>query len=104
VDGNVYEIMVFHAERQTYASTYKLTLRGFNTARSECLPTCGDGIVVIGEECDDGVNDGGYGECGPGCRLGEYCGDGIIQQGFEDCDDGNFLNGDECPTSCRLIL
>ncbi len=103
-DGNVYEIMVFHAERQTYASTYKLTLSGFNTSRSECLPTCGDGILVAGEECDDGVNDGGYGECAPGCVLGEYCGDGILQEAYgEHCDDGNFRNGDECPSSCRLI-
>jgi fibro-slime domain-containing protein len=103
VDGNVYEIMVFHAERQTYASTYKLTLSGFGTARSECLPTCGDGIVSIGEECDDGVNDGGYGECAPGCVLGAYCGDGIVQPEYENCDDGNFRNGDDCPSSCRII-
>jgi hypothetical protein len=31
---------------------------------------CGDGIVSLGEECDDGLNDGGYGECEPGCKLG----------------------------------
>ena len=104
-DGNVYEIMVFHAERQTYASTYKLTLKGFNTSRSECLPTCGDGVLVVGEECDLGAgnNVGGYGGCNPDCTLGEYCGDGI-QQTEEDCDDGNFRNGDECPSSCRLIV
>jgi fibro-slime domain-containing protein len=105
VDGNVYEIMVFHAERQTYASTYRLTLSGFGTARSECKPECGDGILSLGEECDDGENDGGYGECAPDCKLGEYCGDGIIQkEEGENCDDGNFLNGDDCPSSCRLIV
>lgn len=102
-NGQVYEIMVFHAERQTYASTYKLTLSGFNTARSECLPICGDGIVSLGEECDDGKNDGGYGECAPGCVLGEYCGDNIIQRPMENCDDGNFRNDDDCPSSCRRM-
>jgi cysteine-rich repeat protein len=96
--------MVFHAERQTYASTYKLTLSGFGTARSECLPTCGDGIVAFGEECDDGINDGGYGECAPGCVWDMYCGDGEIQEEYgEECDDGNFRNGDECPSSCRFV-
>ncbi len=102
-DGGVYEIAIFHAERQTYASTYKLTLSGFNTARSECVPDCGDGIVSIGEECDDGENDGGYGQCDEDCRLGEYCGDGEVQEEFENCDDGNFRNDDACPSSCRLI-
>jgi fibro-slime domain-containing protein len=102
IDGEIYDIMVFHAERQTYASTYKLTLSGFGTARSECLPTCGDEIISVGEECDDGVNDGGYGECAPGCVLDAYCGDGILQEG-ESCDDGNFYNDDDCPSSCRNI-
>lgn len=103
-DGLVYEIVVFQAERQTTSSTYKLTLSGFNTARSECRPDCGDKVVGIGEECDDGVNDGGYGECAPGCVLGEYCGDGIVQPAYEACDDGNFIDNDGCPSSCRVII
>lgn len=103
-DGNVYEIVVFQAERQTNGSTYRLTLSGFNTSRSECRPECGDGIIQIGEECDDGVNDGGYGECAEGCVLGEYCGDGIVQTEYEDCDDGNFFSDDECPASCRVVV
>jgi fibro-slime domain-containing protein len=102
-DGKVYEIVVFQAERQKESSTYKLTLSGFNTSRSECRADCGDGVTGIGEQCDDGINDGGYGECAPGCRLGEYCGDGIIQADYEDCDDGNFEGGDACPSSCRII-
>jgi fibro-slime domain-containing protein len=36
--GNVYEVAVFQAERQTNASTLKITLSGFNTAPSECHP------------------------------------------------------------------
>ena len=36
IDGNLYEIAVFQAERQTTGSSYKLTLSGFNTAPSQC--------------------------------------------------------------------
>ena len=36
--GNVYEVAVFQAERQTTSSTFKITLSGFNTAPSECHP------------------------------------------------------------------
>jgi fibro-slime domain-containing protein len=102
-DGKVYEIAVFQTERQTTGSSYKLTLTGFNAAPSDCRPICGDGILEIGEECDDGVNAGGYGQCGPGCKLvAGYCGDGIVQPG-EDCDDG-VNNGNPCPSGCRIII
>ena len=101
-EGNVYEIRVFHAERKMEGSSFKLTLSGFDNQPSECTPTCGDGIVTAGEECDDGVNDGGYEECAPGCVLEASCGDGIVQEG-EDCDDGNRNDGDSCGSSCRNI-
>ena len=104
-DGGVYEVVVLHAERQTKASSYQLTLSGFSSQPSDCVPVCGDGVVGIGEECDDGVNDGGFGECGPGCKLSEYCGDGIRQAPQEDCDDG-VANGTagHCPSGCRNIV
>ncbi|MEM7159739.1 MAG: DUF4215 domain-containing protein [Myxococcota bacterium] len=101
-DGNVYPISVFHAERRLDGSSFRLTLAGFSNTPSNCLAICGDGIVGLGEQCDDGINDGGYGECGEGCVLGEYCGDGIVQE-EEDCDDGNYVNGDECPNGCVMI-
>jgi fibro-slime domain-containing protein len=101
-DGNVYRISVFHAERKVESSSFRLTLAGFKTSRSECIPECGDGIVSLGEECDDGVNDGGYGECSEGCVLGGYCGDGILQEG-EDCDDGNQFDSDACGSACRIL-
>ena len=100
--GKVYEIRVFQAERQTTASSYKLTLSGFSAAPSDCQAICGDGIVSIGEERDDGVNAGGYGMCGPGCKLGGYCGDGVVQTG-EDCDDGINV-GSPCPSGCRYLI
>lgn len=103
VDGKIYPIRVFHAERKIEGSSFKLTLSGFETARSECVPQCGDGIVAAGEECDDGKNDGGYEECAAGCVLGARCGDGVLQDG-EDCDDGNRGDGDGCGSSCRSLV
>ncbi|MBN2526620.1 MAG: DUF4215 domain-containing protein [Deltaproteobacteria bacterium] len=103
-DGGVYRINIFHAERKPEGSSFRLTLGGFNTARSECRPECGDGVLSLGEQCDDGINDGGYGGCTKDCKLSEYCGDGIVQEEYEDCDDGNFLGGDACPASCRDII
>ena len=102
-NGAVYEVAVFQAERQTVGSTYRLTLSGFSAAPSECLPVCGDKILGIGEECDDGVNAGGYGQCGPGCKLGEYCGDGVVQPDKEDCDDGVNI-GRPCQSGCRTLI
>jgi fibro-slime domain-containing protein len=101
--GKVYEIRVFHAERKVNGSSFKLTLSGFSTNRSDCTAVCGDGIVTLGEECDDGVNDGGYGECAAGCVEGPRCGDGTVQSG-EDCDDGNRLDGDGCGSACRRLV
>jgi len=99
--GKVYQITVFHAERKKESSSFRLTLAGFDTARSDCLPICGDGVVSLGEECDDGVNDGGYGECQPNCLAGAYCGDGMKQEG-EACDDGNRVSNDGCSSVCRI--
>jgi hypothetical protein len=76
-----------------------------------CSPTCqhalrcGDGVVSsqFGELCDDGVNDGGYGECGEGCVLGPRCGDGIVQAEFEECDAGPGNGDGPCEVNCRLF-
>jgi len=102
-NGQVYEVAVFQAERQTTGSSYRLTLSGFNALPSECRPVCGDGIIGIGEECDDGKNAGGYGQCAPGCKLGEYCGDGVVQPDYEDCDDGVNINM-PCPSGCKRLI
>jgi fibro-slime domain-containing protein len=85
--GNVYKIVVFQAERKLYGSSFRLTLSGFEASPSDCTAVCGDGILSFGEECDDGTNDGGYGECDKDCKLGAYCGDGVVQ-GPEQCDVG----------------
>jgi fibro-slime domain-containing protein len=53
---------------------------------------CGDGFTqpIIGEVCDSGPNNGGYGYCAIGCMgWGPRCGDGIVQgANGEICDDG----------------
>jgi fibro-slime domain-containing protein len=99
--GNIYEIKVFHAERKRDGSSFRLTLDGFNTTRSECVPTCGDGIIGYGEECDDGGNNGGYNACQSDCTLGAYCGDGIVQEN-EACDDADPNAPGNC-SGCSLV-
>ncbi|HEY0463804.1 MAG TPA: DUF4215 domain-containing protein [Polyangiaceae bacterium] len=99
--GNVYKIVVFQAERKRFGSSFKLTLSGFEATPSDCSAVCGDGILSFGEECDDGVNDGGYGECDVGCKLGPFCGDGVVQEPEEACDLGPG-GGIQCP-GCRQL-
>ena len=99
--GNVYKIVVFQAERKKFGSSFRLTLSGFESTPSDCTAICGDGILSFGEECDDGVNDGGYGECDVGCKLGPFCGDGVVQPP-EQCDYGAPSGGSGCP-GCRML-
>jgi fibro-slime domain-containing protein len=108
--GNVYEIVLFHAERATTGSNFKLTLSGFLAPRSYCTPLCGDGIVVAGEVCDDGPDnaDGVSGACSSTCMEFAHCGDGIVQTG-EACDNGENLHlygetgdPDACSPGCVL--
>ncbi|MBL8914594.1 MAG: DUF4215 domain-containing protein [Archangium sp.] len=93
--GGIYEAIVFQAERHTTGSSYRLTLRGFNAPRSSCTFRCGDGVVTRYEVCDDGINDGRYGGCLPGCLgRGGYCGDSVVQMSAgEVCDDGQNTGG-----------
>jgi fibro-slime domain-containing protein len=88
VDGEVYEIVVFQAERNTSGSNYRLTLQDFSLVSSTCASICGDGIKASNEQCDLGDgNDGSYGGCTDTCQLADYCGDGV-KNGAEQCDDG----------------
>jgi fibro-slime domain-containing protein len=89
VRGNVYEIVVFQAERHTFDSNYKLTLANFGGQKSACKTVCGDGILSRDEACDLGSagNTGAYGTCNADCTLPPGCGDGVVN-GQEQCDDG----------------
>ena len=64
-----------------------------------CLSACGDEIVTIGEECDDGNRAVGDG-CDADCRL-EVCGNGSLNT-YEACDDGNRDAGDGCSPLCEI--
>lgn len=101
-DGNIYEMVVFQAERNVCASNYKLTLSNFLVTHSECESVCGDSIVTKDEVCDDGINDGSYGGCMPGCReRAPYCGDAEVQSRYEACDDGvNLSDYGGCAPGC----
>ncbi|WP_223631641.1 DUF4215 domain-containing protein [Corallococcus sp. EGB] len=104
VKGKIYEVVVFQAERHTSASSYKLTLNNFETQRTECKSTCGNGQVDPGEQCDNGnANGPGYGKCSLTCIWNPRCGDGITQYEYgETCDDGNTNNTDGCPNNCQI--
>jgi len=116
-NGNVYEIAVFQAERQTKASSYQLSFSGFNAAKTLCKPVCGGTSPAVspGEECDNGsagncdVAAGDcYNKCTVECKLGPRCGDGVVQDDHEKCDNGKNIDGyaaagqNACSPGCTL--
>ena len=66
--GGLYEIALFHAERHSDASNFKLTLTGFAPTTSTCRSACGDGVKAANEQCDDGNNIDGDG-CSHDCKI-----------------------------------
>lgn len=65
---------------------------------------CGDAVIesVLGEQCDDGVNDGHYGGCASNCLLAPYCGDGVVQSDYEKCDSGGDRLNEICAQDCTI--
>ncbi len=66
--GALYEIALFHAERHSAGSNFKLTLTGFAPTSSLCGSACGDGVRAANEQCDDGNKVNGDG-CSHDCRI-----------------------------------
>ena len=61
-------------------------------------PTCGNGTIDAGEDCDDG---GESATCDVNCTPAE-CGDGTRNAtAGEECDDGNTTAGDGCDEDCQ---
>jgi fibro-slime domain-containing protein len=103
-DGQLYEIVVFQAERHSTGSTYQLTLGNFVNVTTACHGVCGDGIRTRDEACDDGVNNGDYGGCMADCSRAPYCGDGQVEFELEQCDDGvnqDLYGVDGCTPACQ---
>lgn len=69
----------------------------------EILPraACGNGVLEIGEQCDDGNTDN-TDACLNTC-VNASCGDGFVQSGVEECDDGNLIDGDGCSSTCEVF-
>ncbi len=63
-------------------------------------PGCGDGVIDVGEECDDGEanSDTEPDACRTDC-FAAHCGDEVIDSG-EVCDDGSPYGGDGCTPIC----
>jgi len=119
--GSVYEVVVFQAERYGQGSNYMLTLANFIGGKTQCVPTCGDGVTVADEECDCGNgtvsvpggcpganSDTTYGGCTTQCKWGNFCGDNTVQgppNGPEECDlgkqNGDTSAGSQCSVSCK---
>lgn len=62
-------------------------------------PTCSNGLIDAGEQCDDG-NLVSFDACTNDCRIA-FCGDGLMQI-WEQCDDGNRIDSDACSNTCKL--
>jgi cysteine-rich repeat protein len=59
--------------------------------------SCGDGLVISPEVCDDGnAMDDGNG-CSSTCQRNDVCGNALLETLYETCDDGNNNLSDDCP-------
>lgn len=67
------------------------------------IPVCGNSVVEIPEECDEGIPGTGTAFCTYNCTI-SFCGDSIINiLDNEQCDDGNMNDLDSCNSKCQLL-
>jgi transaldolase/glucose-6-phosphate isomerase len=104
-EGDYFAVLAYIAMNKAHESRLRGIRMRVRDRRgvATCLgfgPRCGDAIVQTPQEqCDDGINAGGYGMCQPMCLLGPRCGDGVVQSP-EQCDDGNMVDNDLCTNTC----
>ncbi|MFO0759888.1 MAG: hypothetical protein U0359_25610 [Byssovorax sp.] len=74
---------------------------GGNGGSGGAPPSCGDGKLDNGEECDQGAQNADTGACTTQCKNA-VCGDGLVQSGVEQCDQGA-QNADTgaCTLACK---
>lgn len=73
-------------------------MQGASASAAGYVPSCGNGFIDGGEQCDDG-NSVNVDACSNACRI-SVCGDAIVQL-WEQCDDGNRVDGDACSNDCK---
>ncbi|MEW5850976.1 MAG: proprotein convertase P-domain-containing protein [Myxococcota bacterium] len=77
------------------------TLDAWTLALCVTAPACPNGVVEVGEECDDNNGVDGDG-CSSTCQIElNVCGNGITE-GPEQCDDNNRNDGDGCSSACQI--
>ncbi|HEY8376608.1 MAG TPA: fibrinogen-like YCDxxxxGGGW domain-containing protein [Nannocystis sp.] len=104
--GTTGAAMSSSGEATTTGSTTQTTT-GTSTASTGVEGVCGDGVVDVGEECDDGPANAPDAACTPECTIAA-CGDGYVYPEDEDCEDGNGDIHDGCveciiPYTCEEI-
>ncbi len=87
------------AESSSTADTTDTTATD-TTATDTGVAECGDGMVDLDEQCDNGIDNGPVGDCLADCTF-NICGDTFIGP-IEGCDDGNLVDGDGCSAMCLL--
>ncbi len=68
-----------------------------STSETTGGPLCGDGVIDVGEECDDGPANADDAACTSTCALA-ICGDGLVLAGSEACD--TMGESAECNADC----
>lgn len=63
------------------------------------LGECGDGVIDLDEECDDGENNSNESKCKADCSVAQ-CGDGFTLPSEEACDDGS--ESQDCNADCTI--
>jgi len=79
-------------------ATTTTTSTSTSTTSTLPLPVCGNGVIELGEACDD-ANASNRDSCLNDCTLA-YCGDGFVNDASEECDDGA-ANSDVVADACR---